>query len=217
MRQFATQRASANDSETHRQRRYLKDRRARAITRLIEAWNVGDDRTRPRGDKRLFEMHRGVADKERIRAPKPSGAEKNVDTKRGEFVNRMIFRYARANPAHARHHLAKFESGLYWNWRAKFFSILHRAIDARGADDGLGWHRPDIERISTQAIAFDERNGESEPRGGFRRGQPRRACSDNHQIVGVSRRRVFPIFGAHAPQEGFFVVGRDSWGAVLHR
>ena len=118
----------------------------------------------------------------------------------------MVFRNSHPDSAHARHHLAKFESGFVRHRRAKLFGIPHGAVDARGADDCLGRHRPDIQRISAQAIALDECDGESEPRGGFRRRQSGWPRSDDREIIAAPRLGVFPIFGAYTAEEGLLVV-----------
>ena len=97
-----------------------------------------------------------VADEERVRTNKSGGTEKNVDPTRGEFMNRMVFRNSHADLAHASHYLAKFESRFVRDRSAKLFGLPHGAIDAHGANDCLGGHRPDIQRIAAQAIAFEE-------------------------------------------------------------
>ena len=118
----------------------------------------------------------------------------------------MVFRNSHPDSAHASHHLAKFESRFVRDRRAKLFGLPHRAIDARGADDCLGWHRPDIQRISAHAIALDEYDGESEPCSGFRRRQSGWPRSHDREIIAAPRLGIFPIFGAYTAEEGLLVV-----------
>ena len=80
------------------------------------------------------------------------------------------------------------------------------AIDARGADDCLGWHRPDIQRISAHAIALDEYDGESEPCSGFRRRQSGWPRPHDREIIAAPRLGVFPVFRAYTAEEGSLVV-----------
>src|SRR5580704_8534131 len=162
-------------------------------------------------------MQSCVADEERVRTIKSGKAENNVDPKRGEFVNRMVLRYSHPDSAHASHHLAKFESGLVWDRRAKLFGLPHGAIDAPRADDCLGWNRPDIQRISADAIALDKYDGESEPCGGFRRRQSGWPRPHDREIIGAPRLGVLPILGVHTPEEGLLVVRLRSWRTSLHR
>ena len=89
-------------------------------------------------------MQACVADEERVGAIKSGRTEEKVDPKRGEFVNRMVFRNSHPDLAHASHHLAKFETWFVRHRRAKLFGLPHGPVDVRGADDCLGWHRPGI-------------------------------------------------------------------------
>src|SRR5208283_2061503 len=127
-----------------------------------------------------------------------------------EFMTRMVFRNSRPDSARARHYRAKFESRFVRDRRAKRFGLRHRAIDARGADDCLGRHRPDIQRVSAHAIALDEYDGESEPCSGFRRRKSGWPRSHDREIIAAPRLGVFPVFGAYTAEEGLLVVSLRS-------
>jgi hypothetical protein len=82
-------------------------------------------------------MESGAPDDKGIRALEPGVAEENIHAKRREIVNRIVRRYPRQNPAHARHYLAEVESDLARRKCAKIFSTPYRSADVRGADEGL--------------------------------------------------------------------------------
>ena len=114
--------------------------------------------------------------------------------------------------------LPNSSAGSFGDRRAKLFGIAHGPVHARGADDCLGRHRPDIQRVSAQAIALDEGDGESEPRGGFRRRQSGRPRSHDREIIAASRLGVFPVFGPYTAEEGLLSSsGFALDGGILHR
>ena len=90
----------------------------------------------------------------------------------------------------------------------------HVAHHARGADDALGWHTPDVEAVAAQQVPLDQRHPRAKPGRPRRRDEAGGARADHHEVVAGCRRRRPPVGRVHLGDQVGVV---DVSGKNFHR
>src|SRR4029077_12807783 len=144
--------------------------------------NVGNRRTRTRGDDKILRAQNLVANLNFARRQKLGFAAKNIDAERFETFLRIVRRNLGAALAHA---LEDFLKGKTWllSIQSPFFRIADSSDETRGRNQCFTRDAAKVQAIAAHLVALDQRDGAAQPGSARCRDQSSRSRSDHDNVV----------------------------------